>query len=57
MVLASTGLQGTVLADPDWTSLGIVTAIVGAFLIANATLLEHPRRLVSRYFGGGQAGL
>ena len=52
MVLASTGLQGTVLADPDWTSLGIVTAIVGAFLIANATLLEHPRRLVSRYFGG-----
>ena len=41
------GLFGT----PDWTVLGLVSAIVGAFLIANATLFEHPRRLVSRYFG------
>lgn len=40
-----------VFADPDWTSLGIVAAMVGAFLIANATLFEHPRRLVARYFG------
>lgn len=40
-----------VFANPDWTSLGMVTSIVGAFLIANATLLEHPRRLVARYFG------
>lgn len=38
-------------ADPDWSVLGWVSAIVGAFLIANATLLEHPRHLVSRYFG------
>ncbi len=38
-------------ANPDWTSLGIVTAMIGAFLIASATLLEHPRRLVARYFG------
>lgn len=52
MVLAISGIMDTVLADPDWTSLGIVTSIVGAFLIANATLLEHPRRLVARYFGG-----
>ena len=37
--------------EPDWSSLGIVSAIVGAFLIANATLFEHPRRLVARYFG------
>lgn len=36
---------------PDWTVLGLVSAIVGAFLIANATLFEHPRRLVERYFG------
>lgn len=38
-------------ASPDWSVLGWVSAIVGAFLIANATLLEHPRHLVSRYFG------
>jgi hypothetical protein len=43
--------QAGVFSDPDWTSLGIVAAIVGAFLIANATLFEHPRRLVERYFG------
>ena len=40
-----------VFASPDWESLGIVASMVGAFLIANGTLLEHPRRLVSRYFG------
>ncbi|MEZ6005762.1 MAG: hypothetical protein R3F17_01045 [Planctomycetota bacterium] len=44
--------EGTsVFANPDWTSLGIVTAMLGAFLVAGATLLEHPRRLVARYFG------
>ena len=37
--------------SPDWSILGLVCAIVGAFLIANATLLEHPRRLVAHYFG------
>lgn len=35
----------------DWTSLGLVLCIVGAFLIANSTLFEHPRSLVARYFG------
>ncbi|MCA9000608.1 MAG: hypothetical protein KDB61_01700 [Planctomycetes bacterium] len=40
-----------VFSNPDWTSLGIVTAMLGAFLIASATLMEHPRRLVARYFG------
>ncbi len=38
-------------SGPDWSVIGWVCAIVGAFLIANATLLEHPRHLVSRYFG------
>ncbi len=42
---------------PDWSVLGWVSAIVGAFLIANATLLEHPRHLVSRYFGSTQGRL
>lgn len=35
----------------DWTSLGLVSCIIGAFLIANSTLFEHPRSLVGRYFG------
>ena len=35
----------------DWSSLGMVSCIVGAFLIANSTLFEHPRSLVGRYFG------
>ncbi len=49
--LASVTSNAGVFANPDWTSLGIVTAMLGAFLIASATLLEHPRRLVARYFG------
>lgn len=36
---------------PDWSSLGLVSSIVGCFLIANAILFEHPRRLVQQYFG------
>jgi hypothetical protein len=36
---------------PDWVSLGLVSSIVGSFLIANSILFEHPRRLVGRYFG------
>ncbi len=46
-----TPLGDTFLGNPDWSVLGLVLAIVGAFLIANATLFEHPRRLVARYFG------
>ncbi|HIF42303.1 MAG TPA: hypothetical protein EYQ74_14570 [Planctomycetes bacterium] len=44
-------LEDVLLARPDWAVLGLVLAVVGAFLIANATLFEHPRRLVARYFG------
>ena len=44
-------------SPPDWSVLGWVSAIIGAFLIANATLLEHPRHLVSRYFGPSQGRL
>ncbi|MDF1838633.1 MAG: hypothetical protein P1V35_12255 [Planctomycetota bacterium] len=49
--LAAITSDAGVFSNPDWTSLGIVTAMLGAFLIASATLLEHPRRLVARYFG------
>ena len=45
--LAAQGLFGA----PDWASLGLVSSIVGCFLIANAILFEHPRLLVQRYFG------
>lgn len=54
---ANSNVTDAVFANPDWTSLGMVTSIVGAFLIANATLLEHPRRLVARYFGTRQGRL
>jgi len=40
----------------DWSSLGLVACIVGAFLIANSTLFEHPRSLVARYFGRSGSG-
>lgn len=40
---------------PDWASLGLVSSIVGCFMIANSILFEHPRRLVERYFGGREA--
>lgn len=40
----------------DWSSLGLVACIVGAFLIANSTLFEHPRSLVARYFGRAGSG-
>ena len=51
LTAASTSLDRALFGTPDWAVLGLVSAIVGAFLIANATLFEHPRRLVGRYFG------
>lgn len=57
VVLPTQPIWEGVFSDPDWISLGVVTAIVGAFLIANATLFEHPRRLVARYFGAGSGRL
>ncbi len=43
--------QESLFGGADWTSLGLVSYIIGAFLIANSTLFEHPRSLVGRYFG------
>ncbi len=48
--------SGTLFAEPDWTSLGLVSAIVGCFLIANAILFEHPMRLVERHFAPRDSG-
>jgi len=35
---------------PDWTSLGILLAIVGSFLLGNAILFRPPRVLVEELF-------
>lgn len=43
--------EDSLFGGADWISLGLVSCIVGAFLIANSTLFEHPRSLVGRYFG------
>jgi hypothetical protein len=48
--------SGALFAEPDWASLGLVSAIVGCFLIANAILFEHPMRLVERHFAPRDAG-
>ncbi|MDG1499774.1 MAG: hypothetical protein P8N31_06250 [Planctomycetota bacterium] len=36
---------------PDWVALGLACAILGCFLVANAILFRHPRRLVREFFG------
>ncbi|MDB2576336.1 hypothetical protein N9185_00665 [bacterium] len=51
VILASIRPDDDLFGAADWTSLGLVLCIVGAFLIANSTLFEHPRSLVARYFG------
>lgn len=50
--LAST--RFTIVGDGgvDWVALGLVLAIAGSFLLANAILLRHPRDLVREHFGG-----
>ena len=50
-VLATLAVEEGLVGRPDWAVLGLVSSIIGAFLIANAILFEHPRRLVARYFG------
>lgn len=45
------------LALPDWSSLGLILAIVGCFLIANAILFRDPRALVREHFGAGRGDL
>lgn len=35
----------------DYQALGLACAILGCFLVANAILFRHPRRLVHEFFG------
>jgi len=36
---------------PDWIAIGLVLALLGAFLLGNAILFRHPRTLVEEFFG------
>lgn len=40
------------LERPDWTSLGLVMSVLGSFLLANAILFRHPRKMVAELFRG-----
>lgn len=39
-------------ASTDWAGVGLMMAIVGSFLLANAILFRHPRGLVAEHFSG-----
>ena len=41
----------------DWFGVGLVTSIVGGFLLANSILFRHPRTLVEDHFGGSRRRL
>ena len=43
-------MPATETSIPDWTSLGILLAIVGSFLLGNAILFRPPRALVEELF-------
>lgn len=50
-------LPGTALVSPDWAVIGLVLAILGSFLLANAILFRHPRHMVRERFGHQKAQL
>ena len=39
------------LGDTHWQAVGLVLAVAGGFLLANAILFRHPRALLAEYFG------
>ena len=55
--LALVPLQDAPTYPPDWQALGLACAILGCFLVANAILFRHPRRLVREFFGSVQPRL
>jgi len=50
-LLASVFFEPGTVPVPDWQALGLACAILGCFLVANAILFRHPRRLVREFFG------
>lgn len=53
----SAALPGSTLIPPDWAVIGLVLAILGSFLLANAILFRHPRHMVRERFGHQQTQL
>lgn len=56
----TTATSGSAPADwqaPDWAVIGLVLAILGSFLLANAILFRHPKHLVRERFGHEKAQL
>jgi hypothetical protein len=49
--------QDSSLANTDWFGIGLVLAIVGAFLLANSVLIRDPRALLGQRFGRRELGL
>jgi hypothetical protein len=45
------GSASSLATATDWQALGLACAILGCFLVANAILFRHPRRLVHDFFG------
>lgn len=55
--LAATLFESGRVPVPDWQALGLACAILGCFLVANAILFRHPRRLVREFFGTAEPRL
>jgi preprotein translocase subunit SecG len=52
------GWLSAILPGPeDAFGLGLVLVLIGAFLLANSILLDHPRTLVAEHFGGAREKL
>jgi hypothetical protein len=56
VIFASTVVDEAGVA-PDWAAIGLVLAILGAFLLGNAILFRHPRTLVAEFFGSRASGV
>ena len=50
-LLAALSFEPGSIPVTDWQALGLACAILGCFLVANAILFRHPRRLVDEFFG------
>jgi len=50
--MATLALALQAAPETDWFGVGLVTSIVGGFLLANSILFRHPRTLVEEHFGG-----